>query len=279
MNRLAISSALALWIVGFAGLVRAAENAPAPPRKINVAVLDFAGQNERLGKQLADSVHLQLARHEPYEVLDQLSTSDAVSAPLSAAADQKTVIELMTAKLRVAMALYGTVTRSGESVSAEVCCIDLTDPSKPANWTRTFSDDTERARGLIAGKIVEEVRARSAWRPPEYGDEEEPGNFGKPLNVNGGFESGRAGWAAPDNATTFIEAGPARHGKVLRIQTDLERDKWLEYQRDIRLGRADPNKPPKLEKNTSRPLTPPGSRPPGEPNQISYFLIANRQAV
>lgn len=55
----------------------------------------------------------------------------------------------------------------------------------------------------------------------------------------------------PDEATTFIVSDPRGKGKVLKFVTDVERDKWLEYQRKLRFGQAKPSDAPKLEKNTS----------------------------
>ena len=218
--------------------------------KTYVVVFDFACQDARLGEQLADSVRLKLRRHEDYDVLDYLTTREA-SGPLEATADQSKVIALMTNQLGVNLALYGTVVKSGDAVRAQVVCIDLSEAAKPRTWQKVFVDDTERARGVISTQIVETIRGQDEWRPPEYGDEAEPKDFGKPLNVNGDFERGRSGWEHPDNVSTFLEPGPAGRGGVLRIRTDLQRDAWLEYQRKIRLGQADPSKPPEIAGDTS----------------------------
>jgi hypothetical protein len=95
------------------------------------------------------------------------------------------------------------------------------------------------------------VTGSEEWIPPQYGDEPEPKNFGPPINANGDFEQGFAHWDAPDNVSTFIEPSPGGRGKILRVRTDLERDPWLEYVRNIRLGLADPTKPPTIKRDTS----------------------------
>jgi len=89
--------------------------------------------------------------------------------------------------------------------------------------------------------------------PPQYGDEPEPKkeSFGKPINANGDFEQGAKGWQGPDNVASFLEPGPTGRGAVLRIRTDLARDPWLEYYRNLRLGLADANRPPKIATDTS----------------------------
>ena len=116
------------------------------------------------------------------------------------------------------------------------------------------------ARGVLATKIVEAIRGEAEWIPPQYGDESEPKNFGQPLNVNGSFDEGAKGWDRPDHVQHVrrgrgvARVGGAVKGKVLRVRTDLARDPWLEYTRNIRLGLSDPDKPadvPKIARDTS----------------------------
>jgi TolB-like protein len=238
-----VAAAPALAIAGEA-------NQPAAKsQKTYVVVFDFLCKDKpELGRQLADSIRQKLGAHQGCEVIDLLTTREA-SGPLGADADKTKITALMRDKLAVNLALYGTVSAAGGGFRADVACIDLRKGAKEPSWSKTFSDDTERARGLIAAQVVEAVRSASEWRPPEYGDEPEPKGFGKSLNANGDFE-GAGGWDRPDNAGTFIEAGDKERGKVLRIQTDLEREKWLEYQRQLRFGQTDPSKAPKLESDT-----------------------------
>ncbi len=114
-----------------------------------------------------------------------------------------------------------------------------------------FIDKTERAEGLIARWIVEALRGQAEWVPPQVGDEKEPAKFGKPLNRNGDFESGHAPWDAPDNAATFLVKGPPGRGTVLKMKTDIARDPWIAYRRKLRMGQADPTKPPTIRRDTS----------------------------
>ena len=202
-----------------------------------------------LGVQLADSARLRLARHTDCEVVDRLTTEEFADA-LPASTGVEEVIKLLTGSLGANVGLYGTVEQKGASVRAEVRCVDLTSPGKPKCWKMTFSDATERASAVIAREIVEALRGEAEWAPPQYGDEAEPKNFGKPLNKNGDFESGSDGWDKPDNAGTFIAGGPDRRGKLLRVRTDLARDPWLAYRRALLLGKADPARPPKIARDT-----------------------------
>jgi len=263
MKHLHVCIVLAVTAVcGVRGTAAAGDSKPAS--EIYVAVIDFetiaADKAKSLfGQQLADSVRMRLRRHKGggmtiKEVIDKLTTRE-FTKPLSVKADLAKATALFKDKLAVNVGVYGTVRQSGSTVRAEICCINLIDPKKPSNWTKTFSDSSQRARGVLARKIVEAVLNRKEWRPPEYGDEDEPvKQFGKPINDNGGFErpqGKRFGWDPPDNAGTFIQDGPKNRGKVLRIQTDLERDKWYEYRRKLRLGLASPDNPPKLRRDTS----------------------------
>ena len=231
---------------------------PGAKTKAYVVVFDFktvpaGGGKASYGAQLADSVRLKLRRHKTdgWDVIDRLSTQEFAKA-LGIETDLKKVKAIMTDKLAVNVGVYGTVHKiAGGGVKAELRFIDLRDPKAPRIRASVFSNDTERARGVITTKIIEELVGKKEWRPPEYGDESEPKAFGKPLNANGDFEAGAAGWEPPDNAATFLEPGPAGRGKVLRLQTDLERDKYIAYRRALRFGQTTPDKPPKLKRDTS----------------------------
>ena len=243
--------AMILLTIGVAASAGWAAEADArKPSKTFVVIFDFACKDKPdLGKQLADSLRTKFKDREGYDLVDHLTTAQ-FSPPLPHDAAVDSIVELMKDKLAVNFALYGTVTQTGEVIEAKVACVDLRKGGKPITWSKTVSDDSERARGQIAAKVMEEVNKQSEWRPPEYGDETEPKNFGLPV-VNGSFEIPEP-WEKPDLATSFFEPCDVKErGKVLRIQTDLERDKWLEYQRQLRLGQSDPSKAPKLEKNTS----------------------------
>ena len=245
------------WLFAQAPAVSAASQATAtqsatqPLRyKAHVIVLDFAGDDPQLGKAVAQNIRMRLARHEEYFVLDRVSTQDLL-LPVGIGADANRVAELMTGQAGCDIALYGTVRKSGEGLSADVRCVNLQDPRVPGGWRRQFADATERAATLIARDAVEALTGREEWMPPQYGDEPEPKDFGRPLNANGDFEQGGRGWQAPDNVASFLEKGPAGRGTVLRIRTDLARAPWLEYYRGLRLGQADPNRPPKIAADTS----------------------------
>ena len=243
-----ILSALALAAVA-AAVVPAARGADKAP-KVYVVVFDFSCSSPRMGQQLADSIRLQL-RRQKYEVIDRLTTQD-VSGVLPADADRQKIVTLMTEQIGANLALYGTLTKAGDKMTADVRCIDLTQPGKPGGWARTISDDTERARSILTTKVSDMVRGKARWKPPETGDEKPPEKFPAPLNANGSFEAGAKGWDMLDGVSTFIEPGPAGRGKVLRVQTDLARDPWLAWRRKLRLGLvADASNPPQIRRDTS----------------------------
>ena len=220
-----------------------------PPSLRYVVVFDFAcPEKVAYGPQLADSVRTRLRRHKAYKVIDRLTTAElAPAGGVSLKTPDGDIVKLLKERVGAHLAVYGNVQKIGRTVRAEIRCVDISG-SKPVAWTKAFSGDTERARGLIARQVIEAIRGSAEWRPPEYGDEAEPKKFGKPLNLNGGFDAGHAGWAKPDNVSTRLipDPRPGRKGKVLKIFTDLDREKWLKYQRDLRLGKAGPKKPPKI---------------------------------
>ena len=244
-----IAVCAALAVNAAAGEAPSTRPAGAGP-KAHVVVFDFECEgNAVYGRQLADSVRLKLRRHGDYFVLDRLSTQEA-SGPIGLKSDRDKVLDLMKRRLGVNLAIYGTVQKLGESVRAEVYILDIRGVAEPEGAVRVFSDETERARGVIATGIVEAVTGRPAWVPPQYGDEPEPKEFGKALNINGDFEKAHAGWDEPDNVSTFLVAAGGR-GTILRVRTDLARDPWLAYRKALRLGKADPSRPPKIARDTS----------------------------
>ena len=243
------------WICPLAAAVLASaapggEKPKAGPKKVYLAVFDFASSPAKLGQRLADTLRVRLRRHEEYDVIDRLTTREAAES-LGISVDAGKVTDLMSKQLAVHVALYGTVKPLGAGLSAKIRCVDLRDPKKPGGWTESFHDNTERARAVVSKQIVEKLRGSAEWQPPEYGDESEPKTFGQPVNVNGRFEDGHAGWDPPDNVATFITPGPAGKGKVLKITTDLQRAPWIEYRRKLRFGLADPTRPPKIGKDSS----------------------------
>ena len=242
--------AMAAVAVAAAATTRAAgAGAETAKPKAYVAVFDFAGDADA-GKQVADSTRIRLRRHEEYFVIDRLTIQDCCGA-VPADADEKAVRELMTAQLGANVGVCGTLSRTGAAVTLKARCIDLTDPNKPTGWTKTFSDNTERWKGVIAGALVEQIRGEPEWQPPQYGDLPEPASFGEPLNANGGFDQGHRGWDPPDNCASFLVKGPPGRGTVLKIRTDLPNDPWVEYHRKLILGLANPNNPPNLPRDTS----------------------------
>jgi len=214
-----------------------------------VLVFDFAcpGGGPH-GRQLADSVRIRLRRHKEFRVIDRLTSAELTpEGGISLKTPDRQVVEILKNRAAARIGILGRVEKAGPLVRAEIRCIDLS-AGQAVAWNKVFSDDSERARGEIARQVVEALRGRGEWKPPEYGDETEPAKLPAPLNANGNFESGHAGWARPDNVATRIvpDARPGRRGKVLRIFTDLDREAWLKYTRDLRLGKADPDRPPRI---------------------------------
>ena len=211
----------------------------------------FCPGNEEYGKKLANAVRMRLARHKELDVVDRLTTGD-LSEPLPADTGSAKVAKMMADKLAVNIAVYGTVTRTGQAVRLELCGVDLRPAAKKKVWKKTLQDNTHRPEAVLSKAAVEAVTGLAEWVPPEYGDETEPKTFGKPLNVNGNFDApGHAGWQEPDRVASFIERGPGGRGKILRVRTDLERWPYINYIRAIRMGKASPKNPPRIGRDTS----------------------------
>lgn len=254
MNWILAAIAVEIWLVpAMAAPTASGLAAGNAKRAAYVVIFDFACSDEAYGKKLANSIRMRLARHEDLEVTDGLTTAEH-SAALPITTEAVKVVELMARRLGANVGLYGTVTKTGDGVRLEACCIDTRAGDRPdqvKTWKKAFQDDTQRAEAVISKAVVEAIRGQEEWRPPEYGEEEEPKDFGPPLNRNGSFDAGHAGWQEPDNAASFLEKGPPGRGTVLRIRTDLERWPYINYIRAIRMGKASPASPPRIGTDTS----------------------------
>jgi len=220
-----------------------------PPRKAYVICFDLHSKDPKDGAAMADTIRLKLRRHKEFFVLDRI-TSQETGGTMPADGDRKRIVTVMNG-LGLNVALYGTVTRRGRTVTVNLACLDRTDPGKPAEWTLRLSDNTQRWRAVIARTVVEKITGTPEWGPPQYGDEQEPKKLTRPVNRNGDFEDGHTGWDPPDNVSTFLEAGPDGRGTILRVKTNLKRAPWLAYTRKLRFGRADPKNPPKIPEDSS----------------------------
>jgi len=257
---LASSAALA------APAARGDANQPATaPAKIAVCVFDFdCPGNAEYGKKLANAIRMRLARHEPFDVMDQLTTAELAGA-LPAATSPDKVADMMTKRLAVAVGVYGTVAKDDRGVKLQLACVDLRDSAMQKTWRKDFADATQRPEAVIGKAAVEAVTGADEWVPPQYGDEPEPAaaELGQPINTNGSFDAAgpggqggagpqdpSRGWQRPDNVASFLEPGPAGRGRVLRVRTDLARLPYMNYIRDIRMGRASPDNPPAVATQT-----------------------------
>ncbi len=231
------------------GAPAAAADKAAGPEKTHVVVFDFHCPGDaKYGKDLANVIRMRLARHKELAVVDRFTTAES-SPPLPVSTDTRKVRRLLGDQLGAQLGLYGSATRNGHDVRLELRFVDLR--AKGERWRKTFRDRTERHNAVISKAVVEAVTGKAEWVPPQYGDEPEPKDFARPLNVNGTFdEGGHRGWQLPDNVASFLEKGPAGRGRVLRVRTDLARWPYINYIRAIRMGRADPANPPKIATET-----------------------------
>lgn len=207
-----------------------------------VVVFDFVGDT-RSGDAIADSLRLRLARHEEFFVLDQIATTNAVGGKGLHDIDES--VADIARRLGCNLAIVGRVKSEGPNLIASVECLDISADGRSRSWSKEFRHSGPRASGLIAREIVETLRSKPEWTPPQIGDERMGDNLSDPVNVNGDFDAGHAGWDRPDNVSTMIEPSDGA-GMCVRMRTDLHRDDWLKYQRDLLFGRASPDDPPDI---------------------------------
>ena len=251
-NRLAISTVLSVVAIGMAGAVETpkASTQPAAPKRF-VAVFDFVcAADPALGRQMAYSIRERLrGRPGEYEVIDKLTLAEFTpKGGMPPRTPDGKIIDLLNNTIGANMAVWGRLDVTGREYALTVRLVDLPSEAKRSLWQKRFTDNSERARGLIARQVVEAVRGRKEWTPPAYGDEAEPTDFASPLNANGSFDAAGfhpPGWEHVDGVSTMLVDHSAR-GRVLRIFTDLDRDTWLAWQHKLRLGQGDPRHPPAI---------------------------------
>lgn len=245
------------------GQAREPASAPAEPAgELWIAVFDLASpagkpgnaqvlRDKTRGAQLADSIRLKLRRQgPPWNAVDRLTMAAQGAKPITTAPAE--IVERLRRKVGAQVGLYGTVTNQGGSFRVELACIDLRKGNEPI-WSRAFTAQGQRARAILAGKIVQAVTGRELWTPPQRGDEPEPSarQLGEAINVNGDFQAGPAGWDRPDGVSTFLSDSESDRGVILRVRTDLAREPWLAYRRRLRLGQTRPDDPPRIARDTS----------------------------
>jgi len=220
---------------------------PAKPTKQFVAVFDFiCPANPEVGNDLARRVRGRLTRCSVgMEVIDHISMQELTHqlAPRVYTSD-KQMARWLGAPIGATAAVWGNLAISGNAHTLTVRYVDLSGNA----WRKVFTDATERARGLLARQVVEAITGRPEWTPPQYGDEAEPPELGKPLNVNGGFDAKGfhpPGWQPVDGVSSLLVKHAGR-GRVLRFNTNLDRDLWLAWQHAVRRGEGDPTKAPKI---------------------------------
>ena len=222
----------------------AADEPAEAPASIRAIVLYFNGP-DGLELELSDSLRLKLRRQTGWEVVDRITTEDVIERTIDSVLP-RTIAPTLMEFTGAQIAIYGDLERDGRTVTVTVSVLSAaSSEGLQGPETHTFTDDTERWRSVITTRIVETIIGRELWRPPEVGDEAEPADFGEPLNLAGDFEDAFAGWQAPDNVGIIYEDGG------VRIRTDLEREPYLEYQRQLRLGEASADNPPEIATDTS----------------------------
>jgi len=223
------------------------------PQRQLVAVFDFTCQaDQQTGRDLSRRVRGLLSRSTAdIEVIDHLSMNELTDA-LDVRLD--TPDQLMAAwladRIGATAAVWGELATSGAEHTLTVRYVDLTGIA----WRKVFTDATERAGGQIARGVAQAITGRAAWTPPQYGDETEPKQFDKPLNRNGSFDAkgfDPVGWDPVDGVSSLVVPRAGR-GRVLRLNTHLDRDAWLTLQHTRRRGEGDPRNPPKIGPSPQR---------------------------
>ncbi len=230
-----------IWVTTLAALLLADDLARVKPV---VVVPDFLSpaDDHVTGKAFADSLRLKLRRNG-YTVIDRITTQ-AATGPLGPDATDARLTELLT-RTQAELVLAGRVDTEGDVTTLTLAQLTLDADGLAVRGEQSFADDTQRAKAVIVTDVAEALLGEALWTPPQTGDEPLPDDLGTPINPNGDFESA-TGWQAVDNVASFIESAgdDSDHSQVLRLRTDLDRQRYLAYQADLATGQASANTPP-----------------------------------
>jgi len=238
-----------------ASAMGAESQASAPARERVLAVFDFAtpkGQ-EDLGKKTAFQFTQKLKRTGRFTLVDSLSIEGILRQnkfdPYEATAEK--AAEFIREKISADLAVFGRAEQRGQAVSLKFRVLEIT----PAGFEVLADVDRQLPHFRDTTEFIQvTVWALSGEEPPKklVAAKELSGN----LVANGDFEKAGPGgapegWGPIDNLTTFWVDGGGGHGKVLRVDTDVNLDQWQKWRAELAAGAKNSDAPGKT------PTTPP----------------------
>jgi len=205
-----------------------------------LVVTDFVTPDD-ITDDYADALRMKLHRLEDWDALDAISTRDVAPDPVGADIDA-TTLERIAESTDADMVIAGTVTHVEGTVTLEVLILD----TGTREMTRKqFSDDSQRAKAITVKALVEDLTGEEL--PTAATDPVPEPELDDPINADGDFETEDSPWTGIDAVSALIQEEPEQDGgNVLVIRTDLDRDAWIAYQRDLMTGDASTDDPPDL---------------------------------
>jgi hypothetical protein len=205
-----------------------------------VVVTDFVTPAD-ITDDYADALRMKLHRLDAWDTLDAISTRDVSPDPLGATTDAQT-LEAIADTTDADMVIAGTLARNNGAMTLEVVVLDA---ATHELTHKQFTDESPRAKAIIVKALIEDLTG--APLPTAATDPEPEPELTDPINTDGDFESEAPPWVGLDAVSAIIQDDeqPGR-GNVLVVRTDLDRDAWIQYQRDLMTGDASTDAPPEL---------------------------------
>ena len=207
-----------------------------------VAIFPFTSADEgAAGRQFADNLRLR-AKRLGLVVVEPLSQSEALAgaAPVTLQTPAAEMAAILKDRLAARLGLWGEVRPDGAGLVIQVRGMDLAKAADRLTLNQTYQAAEKQLVSPVQDQILEALTGRAKKPVPEATPEADAKvpTVGPELVKNGDFEAGRDspdGWQRPDGLTTFW-AAEGRPGKCLKVNTDVNHDQWVEWQKKYKAG-------------------------------------------
>ena len=235
-------------LVALAAAAAPATAPAAPPaaepaqEELVVAIFPFTSPDAgAAGRQFADNLRLR-AKRLGLVVVEPLSLGEAMAgaAPATLKTPPAEMAAILKDRLAARFGLWGEVRPDGDSLVIQVRGMDLAKAADRLTLSRTYEAPEKQLVNPVQDEILRDLTGRAKKSVPEATPEADAKvpTVGPELVKNGDFEAGRDNpdaWQRPDGLTTFW-AAEGKPGKCLKVNTDVNHDQWVEWQKKYKAG-------------------------------------------
>ena len=229
-----------------AAVLLAAAAAPAAEpaqEELVLAIFPFTSPDgDAAGRQFADNLRMR-AKRLGLVVVEPLSLGEALAgaAPATLQTPPAEMAAILKDRLAARFGLWGEVRPDGAGLVIQVCGMDLAKAADRLTLNQTYQAAEKQLVNPVQDEILRALTGRAKKPVPEATPEADAKvpTVGPELVKNGDFEAGRDspdGWQRPDGLTTFWAAEGQPGKKCLKVNTDVNHDQWVEWQKKYKAG-------------------------------------------